>query len=140
MAYATTTQLTYLGLPSDALTDVSADAKTAALDGASGIADGYLRKRYATPLAVYGNDLTTHVCSIAAWIILKTRGFNPENPADVAIRMGYEDAIKWLEAVAKGEIEPEDIEDATASVDEAAPVVEQDNERGWGFNPDAEDD
>jgi len=131
VAYATRTQLIQLGLPSAALTDVSTADQDEALDGASGIADGYLRKRYTLPLATYGMDLTTHVCSIAAWIILKTRGFNPEDPADVAIRMGYEDAIAWLVSVAEGDIDPQDVTDATPTTAKGIAQVWSDDERGW---------
>ncbi len=131
MAYATRTKLTQLGLPTAALADVSTTDQDAALDGASGIADGYLRKRYSLPLATYGDDLTTHVCSIAAWLILKTRGFNPEDPADAAIRMGYEDAIEWLESVAAGDIDPQNVTDATPTTAKGVAQAWSDTERGW---------
>lgn len=130
MAYATLTDLTRLGIPSGALEGVSTEAKQAALDSASSLADGYLAAQFRLPLVEWGDDLTGHVCNLAAWQILKVRGFDPEGRADNAVRMGYEDAVSWLERVAAGRLSPQ-ITDSTPEVNDQAPVFVNNPPRGW---------
>lgn len=130
MAYATTTDLTRLGVPTKALEGVSAEAKEAALSSASSLADGYLAAQFNLPLTEWGDDLTGHICSIAAWQILKVRGIDPEGRADNAIRMSYEDAIDWLERIAAGRLSPQ-FTDSTPEVNDQAPVFVNNPPRGW---------
>lgn len=113
MAYANRTELTTLAISEAALKNVSVDKQDAALEAASRIADGYLNVRYQLPLASYGSDLRKAVCDIAALMLMKGRGFNPElADADVLIS-GQKDAIKWLEGIAAGKISPYGLVDSS---------------------------
>lgn len=112
MPYATLEDLTRLGLPERALAGIPQEALEAALEGASRLADSYLQARYRLPLSAWGADLRRAVAILAAYDILSVRGFAPEGP-DEHLRLRAEDAIRWLEGVAKGLITPVGIEDAT---------------------------
>lgn len=129
-AYATTTDLTRLGLPSDALVDVTSEAQEAALAAASALADSYLRSRYRLPLTAWSDELTRVVCVIAAWDLLTTRGFDPSGSADEAIRQRYEDAIGWLKDVSRSVVTP-DVTDSSVAQRSAAPAVYSRTARGW---------
>lgn len=124
--YATLAQLDEAGLPATALASIGSPARTAALVKASGVADGYLRKRFALPLSAWSDDLTQVVCEIAAYNLMSVRGFNPASNADTLLAQRYQDAIAWLKDVARGLVEP-DLTDATPTVDEAGPLVESDD-------------
>lgn len=132
MAYANRTQLTQLGLQSAALTDVTATVQDENLDAASALADSYLASRYTLPLISWGDDLIRAVCVIAAWDILAgTRGFDPEALGDQAVRMRYEDIIKWLEAIAAGDVTPSGIVDSSTAASPMVAAAWSDTERGW---------
>lgn len=132
MAYADRTDFTRLGLPAGALTSVPTDSQDAQLAAASSFVDGYLAKRFTLPLSAWGDDVTRATCAVAAWDSLTVRGFNPNSPADVAVRMRYEDIVRWLEKVASGAVVPQGIVDATPTVRErrGAAVVSRPR-RGW---------
>lgn len=102
--YATRTDLEQLGLVAGALSGIADADVNAALLAASSMADGYLASRYGSslPLATWPESLTQHVCAIAAFRLMSAIGFNPEDGAHVVIRMGYDDAIRWLRDVSKG--------------------------------------
>ena len=112
MAYATRAELVTYGLPSAALTGISTDKQDAALEAASREADGYLNSVFMLPLTAYGNDLKQHVCNMAAFMLMKGRGFAPESADADMLVMGRTQAIKWLEGVAAGKIKPYGITDS----------------------------
>lgn len=134
MAYADRTDLSRLGIAAAALSGVATATQDAALDAASDTADGYLRGRYTLPLTAWGDDLRAHVCGIAAWRLLATRGFDPNRSGDIAIRQLYDDAIAWLKDVSAGRVvvsggntSPTATRHARAS----GPRVTSDRTRGW---------
>lgn len=104
--YAERADLVKIGINADALAKVGGTAQDEALDTASRWADGYINNRYTLPLLAITGDLTRTVCMIAVWDILTTRGRNPERQGDDPIRLRYLDAIKWLEGVRDGLINP----------------------------------
>lgn len=106
MAYATRSDLTTFSLPQGALSGMASDRLDAALEAASRLADGYLNARYRLPLKEYGSDLKKAVCDIAALMIMKGRGFNPEQADADLLVSGHKDAVKWLEGIAAGKITP----------------------------------
>lgn len=114
-AYATPADLYSLGLPQRALSGVSVPDQEAALESASRLADSYLSARYTLPLTAWGSDLRRAVAVIAAYDLLAVRGFAPEG-ADEHVRLRYEDAIRWLENVSKGLVNPVGIVDSTPEV------------------------
>jgi phage gp36-like protein len=105
--YATIADLTNYGLPATALGTLSTTKQQDALDAAAGAVDSYLRGRYALPL---GNpipvELTEATCKIAAWRLLQVRGFNPNAPGDVALQLGYAEAVTWLNKVQRQAAHP----------------------------------
>jgi phage gp36-like protein len=114
-SYATPADLYAYGAPESAFGDVDPTAVQAALDAASTQADGYLANRFTLPVVTPSQDLKAAVCQIAAWNLLRRRGFNPEDLGAQAIRTGYEDAERWLRGVSKGEITPQ-LTDSSAGV------------------------
>lgn len=106
MAYATRAQLIQFGIRSAALAGIATGDQDAALEAASDLADGYLRARFTLPLAVWQDDLRRCVCNIAVYDLLSARGYNPDAGADSNVRQRYEDAIRWLERIAGGQVTP----------------------------------
>lgn len=111
--YITTTELAYLGVPTELTANLASAAVTANLEAASALADSYLKQRYTLPLATYGSDLKLVVAALASCNMLVVRGYDPNNPADQAIKLRCDWAKDWLEMVAKGKLTPEGVEDAT---------------------------
>jgi hypothetical protein len=70
------------------------------------------------------------VAAVASWTVLSVRGFNPDAPGDVVLRQRYDDAVRWLEKVSRGDIVPT-IVDATPALREAGPRVSSGRLRGW---------
>lgn len=136
MAYATRTQLGQFGIRAAALAGIPTGDQDAALEAASDLADSYLRSRFTLPLTVWQDDLRRAVCSIAAYDLLSSRGYNPDAGADTNVRQRYEDAIRWLERVAAGQVTP-DVTDSGSGGDEGngsaagAARVFSSEPRGW---------
>jgi phage gp36-like protein len=129
-AYATRADLANLGLPAGALTGVSTAQQDAALAAAASKADGYLQDRFTLPLTAWGDDLKEAVCHVAAWTLLSSRGFNPEQGGDASVRTRFEDAIRWLEKIAAGTVTPV-VTDSRTSSRAAGPRVASSTPRGW---------
>ncbi len=113
--YAAIADLTSLSIPSGALTGISAADQLAALAAASRVADGYLGPRFHLPLTQWGEDLRQVICDIAAYRLMKRRGFSPESGDAEQLRDSYEDAVRWLEQVSKGMVTPNNVIDSDAS-------------------------
>lgn len=135
MAEATTlitdAELLAFGLPGDALSIVDVAVRDSSRAGASATILGYLKKRYTLPLLAWGDDLKKVVADEAVYDLMRFRGFDPGSESGSLIVKGHDDAIAWARDVAKGLIEPVDIEDSTPDVDEAAPLVMSDDAAGW---------
>ena len=120
--YATTEDFTDGGLPAPALSSVPELTVTDALVKASGVVDGYLRKRFLLPLTAWGDDVTRAVVHIATYDLLSLRGFAPAQGVDPLVVKRYDDAILWLRDVAKGLVEPS-VTDSTPDFAEDHPIV-----------------
>jgi phage gp36-like protein len=131
VVYATLDEFQALGLPPGALVGLAEADILRALRAASARATSYLGQRYRLPLVAWGDDLRIAVAWMAAWALLSRRGFNPEAGADVAVRKNYEDAVGWLRDVARGGLDPTDVEDSSPAVLEDAAVVLTEDRRGW---------
>lgn len=131
--YATTTDLARIGIAANTLASIETAAKEDALDACSSLADGYLSGRYTLPLSAWGDDLRLHVAGMAAFRLLAARGYDPNRGADAAIRLLWEDAIRWLERVAAGTVTPAGITDATLEEAEELPsfAMVTNTSRGW---------
>lgn len=111
--YASTTDLTRLGLPSASLSGVSTDTQEDSLDAMSSIADGYLASRKKLPLLAWGADLTVCVARLAAYDLMVTRGYAPEAGRDDQLRLRSEDAMRWLRDFAAGNVDSPAMVDST---------------------------
>lgn len=112
----------------------------AALDAASALADGYLRSRFTLPVVTQSQDLVRAVCNIAAYDLITQRGYNPDAGADDNWRLRYEDALAWLDKVAKGTVSPALADSSTSpppfveqlgSSDGVPTVISSPQQRGW---------
>lgn len=99
---ATVEDLAAHGIASQVVAALPEATRLEHLRSASGIAWGYLANRFHPPLLTWGTELTQQVCAIAAWTLLRNRGFDPDKPADKAILLGYQQAIDWLKAFGAG--------------------------------------
>jgi phage gp36-like protein len=131
MAYADPSHLVQFGLPAATLTGLSTEDQEAALEAASDYIDSYLAQRFTLPLTDWQDDLRRATCHVAGWDILARRGFNPDRPIDGVVRKRYEDTIRWLEKVARGELGPVGVVDSTEAGETAAAVVYTDARRRW---------
>jgi len=114
----------------DALDGADAQKLNRALIAASGTAAGYLGNQYTLPLVSWGEDVTRHTASIAAYLFMVSTGYAPEGK-DELIRLNYEDAIRWFEKVSTGKVKPDDIVDSTPTVEEGGACVVTRPLRGW---------
>lgn len=104
-SYASIDDFRSCGLPASALAYTDLPQIQAALCRASRMADTFLRDRYHLPMCCpIDPSLTLWVCWMAAYFLLSTRGFNPnQSGIDTVVRMNYDDAIKSLTRVANGQ-------------------------------------
>jgi phage gp36-like protein len=133
VTYITDAELLSLGLPGAALSVVASATRDQARVAASDEASGYLKKRFSLPIVAWGSDLKRKVADIAAYDLMTFRGFDPGSESGALIVKRRDDAVLWLRDVAKGIVEPTDIEDTTASVDEQSPLVSSDTGAGWAW-------
>lgn len=115
MAYASSTDLTTVGLPAVALGPLTGAQISAALQNASDFADTYLRARYGTlavPLLVnastggYDTSLVQAVAKIATYYIMIVRGMKPGGPDFELFLTGYNQAVDWLNKVQRQQAHP----------------------------------
>lgn len=131
-AYATAANFSDYGIGPAALPATITDVdRLAAISAASGVADSYLGARFRLPLAVWGDDLSQAVCKIAAFELVAAKvGFNPEAGHNMVLLDRKNDAIRWLEQVARGHVTPAGITD-TSPTSPGASHVTSSTPRGW---------
>lgn len=133
VTYITDAELLSLGLPGAALSVVAVATRDQARVAASDEASGYLKKRYGLPILGWGTDLKRKVADLAAYDLMTFRGFDPGSESGALIVKRRDDAVLWLRDVSNGVVEPTDLEDSTATVDEQAPLVSSDTAAGWSW-------
>lgn len=124
-SYATAADLNIHGAPASAFGDATAADIQGALDAASTLADGYLRNKFTLPIVTPSVDLKMAVCQIAAWNLVRRRGFSPDDPTAEALRLGHQDAMRWLERVAAGTTTPALVDSSVAPGGAGGPFVLQ---------------
>lgn len=127
-AYATVEDLKAISLPPKVVESVTSEAAEAALEHASRLADSYIGTRFRLPIAAWEADLTKVVCDIAAYGLMKRRGWNPGVADAEQIRLGYDDAVMWLKHVSQGVTSPfgivqAEVSDATDETMNGFPLV-----------------
>ena len=101
----------------------------AKIEDVSAEADGYIASKYTLPLnPPYDRALVHNVTHIVIWHLFLARGFNPDSPADQAIRYMYEDAGKWFNRLAEGKIRLSSVQGDPASIQ---PDISTTCERGF---------
>jgi phage gp36-like protein len=116
-----------------ALTGFTDPQKQIALDAAQAVIDSYIGSVVTLPLATYGEDIRGAEAKIADYEMLSRRGYNPDGGSDSNIRMRHDDALRWLEAVARGSariLSPDNV-DATPSTYEGSSYTVTRAKRGW---------
>lgn len=109
MAYATSTDLTNVGLPLAALATLTPQQITSALQGASDFADTFFRARYgaaSVPFVAWDTSVTEAVAKIAALRLLRIRGYSPSSTADQQFQLSHDDALDWLNKVQRQQAHP----------------------------------
>lgn len=124
--YAETADLTALSISAGALAGISAGDQQAALESESEYADSYLSKRFTLPLTSWGRDLKQAVCDLAAYRLMKRRGFNPEKNDAEQLRLAKKDAETWLEKVSTGKVNPMNVRDSSGQAANATTAGEAD--------------
>jgi uncharacterized protein DUF1320 len=137
VVYAGPADIQRFALPEVALTSVEPGFLAEQCIAATGEADARLPPRYTLPLAAWGDDLRARVAQIAAYLVLKHRGFNPELGNDQLIVIEKKEAEAWLSKAGAGTITPSGIVDATPAKRGGAPRVFNRPSRGW--NDDSSD-
>lgn len=131
-AYCTVDELSDFGISEDAIGAIEAPKLDAAITGASGLIDSYLKGRFTLPLISWGSDLRRAAAIITVYDVIQTRGYNPnEDSEDDQLRLRYLDVIQWLRDIAA--------EKATPTVEDSAPGASQvgaarfvsNDSRGW---------
>lgn len=88
--------------------EITATMVAQSLEAASRVFDGYLSDAsgfpFTLPLLTVGTDVRMYASWVAAYLLLSSVGYAPENGADAVYRQRYEDALKWLAKVAAGDV------------------------------------
>lgn len=111
MGYATQQDANDYGLIPSALgLDVSPAQVQKALDTRSAYADAKMRARYGyqnVPLpAPYDPGIVQAVVHLATFDLLSRRGFDATNTTDVAVKLRYEEAVKYFDGIERQTIHP----------------------------------
>jgi phage gp36-like protein len=133
LAYNSVAEYTARSIVSTALTGFTDGQKTTALDQAAAVVDSYIGNVTTLPLTSYGEDIRGAEAKIADYEMLSRRGYNPDGGSDGNIRLRYEDALRWLESIARGNarlLSPENVDSATSTYEGGSYVVTR-AKRGW---------
>jgi phage gp36-like protein len=119
------------GLPGAALEDTPVEAIANACLGASEEAAGYLSSAYQLPLTTWDVATRKHVACMAAYDLMRFRGYDPNAGPDELLQRGRDQAVQWLMRIADGKLRPVGIVDSTPVVTETEVYVESAASRGW---------
>ena len=129
--YATPQDLERLSLPAAALEGVSPSTRAEALASATDDADAALGAIYELPLVAWPDSLRQRVTDIAAFRLLRRRGFQPTG-ADELVVKAYDDAMEWLARVARGTLVLPGVVDSAPTSDVTTAVsISTRPLRGW---------
>jgi phage gp36-like protein len=116
--------------PSALPSSITRADKQAAINAASDRANGYLGARFRMPIIDWGDDLRQAVCAIAAFELVSAQvGFNPEAGHNLVLINRKDDALRWLEQVARGHITPLIIDTSPPAA--SISRVTSNRPRGW---------
>lgn len=144
MAYATTTQLSQLGLSTDGLSGILTATKEAMLTACSSRYDDALASGgvYTPPLTTYPSSTTLVVCKLAQYELIGVEGYYPDEGTEKVLLERYNQAVKELERLIDGGKLAGVVDSSTDGdgLDESYPVLLSDTARGWGYGSDPTSD
>lgn len=82
------------------LAGIRVDRVERALIEATGIADGYLRRRYAVPLTAVPPEVSGATMQVARYLLTQGSGADPSEP----MRLAHKQAVTWFGDVADGRV------------------------------------
>jgi phage gp36-like protein len=82
---------------------VDEDVVASAIADGDAVIDGYLSGRYATPLSPVPTVVRSISLAFARYALFSRRGYDPKGP-DAVVRMDYDDRMKLLQAIGRGEV------------------------------------
>lgn len=129
--YALPADVTRYGVPAAALDGVPLTAVADACLSASDEAAGYLSSAYTLPLTAWDIGTRKHVSAMAAYDLMRFRGYDPDSGKDELLQRGRDQAVQWLNRIADGKLRPVGIVDSTPTVAEPEVYVESAASRGW---------
>jgi phage gp36-like protein len=132
--YITQAEVETFGISSEVTSALDSAKLTGIRQSCSAMADGYLQSsgRIKLPLTAWGVDLKQAVAKLCAWeIMVVLVGHNPDDPNNFVWRDRRDEALKWLENVARGLVMPVGIVDATPSIVSDGAEIYTEAKRGW---------
>lgn len=117
-------------IPKRSIKEIESSAIIAACLGASSLADGYLSGSFELPLVSWTEDLNLNTGHLAAAIIFRKRGADPQGP-DAGVFDAEKTALKWFTLIAAGKLKPPGIVDTTPELFEGGSYVASRPSRGW---------
>lgn len=109
MAYATSNDLTTVGLPQVALATITPTQIASALQNASDRADAAFRARYgndAVPLVQVDSTIVQAVAKMAAFELMVVRGMRPGGPDWELFQYRNQEALDYLDRVQRQQAHP----------------------------------
>lgn len=130
--YLTRTEFFDLIIPADALEGLSNTQVDSVLVWASGLAAGYVAKRYKLPLITWGEELKLNVGKLAQYELFKRHGFRPGSGNDQTSKDSHDEAMDWLRDISKGLTELACV-DSTPTLEEDGPLSASDTPMSFRF-------
>ena len=109
MSYATSNDLTTVGLPVNALATITTAQIESALQNASDRADAAFRARYgnqAVPLQQWDSTIVQAVAKMAAFELMVVRGLKPGGPDWDLFQYRNQEALDYLDRVQRQQAHP----------------------------------
>lgn len=131
MGYCTVQDVKDIGLPEEALEELTDAQIQEQIDTVQGVIDVYI-SRYDLPLQTPYPDFLKRVnIDLAVCEIFLYRGYNPEEGNDQNYSARCERWLGMLDDIASGNLNIPGIIDETPTVNESAPKVKTSTLRGW---------
>ena len=102
--YAVLADLQTYGLSQAAIGATPVATQQKLLDAANAKVDSYLASKFVLPLVSWSPDLVQCAAEIAAFSVIKYRGFDPEDPSDRIFQARADAQIAWLLLITKNEL------------------------------------
>ncbi len=104
--YASPDDVARLALPPRTVASLDVGTQADCCLAATAESDGYLSGRLQLPLVSWADDLTLHTANLAAFYMMKRRGFTPGGYDDLIVK-GRDDAIAWLKQINANKFGPQ---------------------------------